>query len=185
MQSRTESILCAIWGFAEATVFFIVPDVLITCVLARRPRPWREIVPPVLWTLLGALVGGAAMYLWTLADASSVARVLAHVPGINAALIDRVGAQVEASGPLATFLGPITGTPYKLYAHQSALHHQPLLVFMLISIPARAVRFLLMAFIANGLCRGALAKWSPRARVGLALALWVSFYVYYFATMGW
>jgi membrane protein YqaA with SNARE-associated domain len=185
MKSRVESILCAIWGLAEATVFFIVPDVLITCAIAHRPRPWREIMAPVLWTLVGALVGGAALYLWTVADASSAARVLAHVPGINAALIDRVGAQVEASGPLATFLGPITGTPYKLYAHQSALHYQPLVVFMLISIPARAVRFLLMAFIANGLCRRPLAHWSPRTRVTLALLMWSAFYAYYFAVMGW
>jgi len=50
----------AAWGLAEATLFFIVPDVLLSWLAAFRPRvAW----PAVLTCLVGALAGGVIMYL--------------------------------------------------------------------------------------------------------------------------
>ncbi len=44
-----------IWGFAEATFFFIVPDVLLTLIALKN---WRLATRACLWSLGGALIGG-------------------------------------------------------------------------------------------------------------------------------
>ena len=52
--------IAAAWGLAEATLFFIVPDVLLTWLAGFRPRlVWRAVAA----CLGGALLGGLLMYL--------------------------------------------------------------------------------------------------------------------------
>ena len=53
--------IALIWGFAEATLFFIVPDVWLT--LAGRDKLHRGLIV-CLYSLAGALTGGTLMYLW-------------------------------------------------------------------------------------------------------------------------
>ena len=50
------------WGFAEATLFFIVVDVLITYVTVYFGM--RRGVETVFFATIGAVAGGAAMYHW-------------------------------------------------------------------------------------------------------------------------
>ena len=48
--------LAFFWGFAEGTLFFVVPDVVISLVAIVRPRSaWRHVVAAI----AGALLGGA------------------------------------------------------------------------------------------------------------------------------
>jgi membrane protein YqaA with SNARE-associated domain len=49
----------ALWGFAEATLFFIVPDVLLSIIAVRRGR--RPAWIAMAWTIAGAIAGGALM----------------------------------------------------------------------------------------------------------------------------
>ena len=49
-------------GIAEATVFFIVPDVWISFVALRRG--WQAGALAAFFACIGALIGGAIMYLW-------------------------------------------------------------------------------------------------------------------------
>jgi len=49
-----------LWGFAEATLFFIVPDVLLTLLAVRFG--WRRAIMPLLFCLSGAVVGGAVFF---------------------------------------------------------------------------------------------------------------------------
>src|SRR5437868_1692315 len=53
------------WGYAEATLFFLVPDVLLSWVALRDPRAAGV---ACFWALAGALLGGATMYAWGAAD---------------------------------------------------------------------------------------------------------------------
>ena len=55
MKSGVANALAAIWGAAEATLFFIVPDVFLSW-LALSDR--RQALIACLYALLGALVGG-------------------------------------------------------------------------------------------------------------------------------
>src|SRR5260221_4366767 len=48
------------WGFAEATLFFIVPDVLLTLVALFSFRRSAQLMACI---LVGAVAGGSAMFL--------------------------------------------------------------------------------------------------------------------------
>ena len=102
-----------IWGFAEATFFFIVPDVLLTFVSLKCRRQATRLC---FWVLGGALTGGVIMFTWGAMQRESAEHFIAHVPAISRQLIQEVGQQVETSGSMATFNGPIAGNPYKVYA---------------------------------------------------------------------
>jgi hypothetical protein len=49
-------VAAAVWGLAEATLFFVVPDVLLTWLAAFRPRVACK---AVVACLAGALAGGS------------------------------------------------------------------------------------------------------------------------------
>lgn len=170
------------WGLAEATLFFIVPDVLLSAV-ALRDRTRALLL--CLWALGGALLGGLVMYLWGRHDVEQASDMLEKIPAISQAMLARVGDDLEQLGSLATFLGPLSGTPYKIYAALSPEAGISLIAFLLVSIPARVVRFALVAWITAWLARRLLGDWSQRARLGLLLALWGLFYAGYFLVMPW
>lgn len=163
------------WGFAEATLFFLVPDVLLTWIALRHARAaWRA----CLWTLAGALVGGAVMYLWGATAPVWARAALEHVPAVSAAMCDDVAEQLRTQGTLALFVGPITGTPYKIYAVQAGAARTGLGTFLLVSVPARLLRFVIVTGLVVLICR-----WLPRTlavRQGMHLVVWVAFYGWYF-----
>lgn len=156
-----------VWGLAEATLFFIVPDVLLSAVALRDRALALRLC---LWTLGGALVGGLAMYLWGRHDVAQAGETLAMLPAISASMLARVGEDLERLGALATLLGPLSGTPYKIYAALSPEAGIALGVFIAISIPARLIRFVLIV---------AVTAWVSRT----LLALWALFYIVYFTAM--
>jgi hypothetical protein len=98
------------WGYAEATLFFLVPDVLPSRVALRDPR-----VAGVagLWALAGPLIGGATMYAWGAADPGAVIAALDRVPAISLPLCEMVGTRLRTQGVAAVFPGrsPIGDEP--------------------------------------------------------------------------
>ena len=164
------------WGFAEATLFFIVPDVWLTWIALHKPR-WAWI--GCLWALAGALIGGTSMYAWGAADPGTALAVLDRVPAISDATCRRVDEQLCTQGATAMFLGPLTGTPYKVYAVQAGVDHTNLFVFLLVSVPARLVRFALLTGLVILACRIASNMRLSHRRV-LHLALWTVFYAWFF-----
>lgn len=174
------------WGAAEATVFFVVPDVWLTRVATRDPgRAARTCGSAV----AGALVGGAATWAWARRTPPARSRgLLRRLPAISGAMVDRVDAEVAARGAVATLSGPARGVPYKLYARAAGLHRSPLATFLAWSVPARTPRFLLVVGLAAGLTRlSERTLGAPRTRrlAGpLHAAAWTAFYAWYFRTVG-
>lgn len=67
--------LVFLWGLAEATLFFIVPDVLLSLLaLKDRRRAW------IASGYAGALLGGGMMYFWAAHDAAQVRSLLISIP---------------------------------------------------------------------------------------------------------
>ena len=98
------------WGFAEATLFFVVPDVLLSWIALNHPRKaWIACG----WAVGGTLVGGTVMYTWGAVDVDSALAALVHVPAVSPAMCDAVNEQFRTHGISAIFLGPISGRPYK------------------------------------------------------------------------
>jgi len=166
--------IAAIWGLAEATLFFVVPDVAISF-LALRSR--RLALVACLWAFAGALVGGAVMYSWGRGSPGTAEATLERVPGVNREMVLRVRGELQESGAAAVVLGPLKTTPYKIYMVEAgSLGASPLAV-LAASVPSRLARFLLTALIVGWLARRPLGSWSlDRQRLAVGL-FWVAIYI--------
>lgn len=182
-RTRTAMAVAAGWGFAEATLFFVVPDVWIGLLALVS---WRAGLRAVGWAVAGALVGGAVMYAVGAAlPAAASATLLAAVPAVSPAMVAGVEREVDDRGPAAMLLGPLRGTPYKLYARAAGLRRQSFAATLLWTVPARGGRFLLVA--AGAALWGAFARrrtQDPAWLVGPYLLAWVLFYAAYFRAQG-
>ena len=95
MKPKQANFIAAVWGMAEATVFVIVPDVFLSWVALRRVR---EGLIACIFALLGALLGGAVMWLWGRNDPASARAFLASLPAISGTMIDGVNQQLADTG---------------------------------------------------------------------------------------
>lgn len=150
----------ALWGFAEATLFFIVPDVLLTYVgLTRGPK---SAAAASLFAAAGAAVGA--------------------VPAIGEAMAAAADNAVEAHGWFAaTMLGPLTSTPYKLYAVLAPHAGAPLALFALASIAARLLRFLIVGVAVALIGRWLEPRLGRQALLWVLAIAWIAFYAAFFA----
>ncbi len=172
--------LVAIWGLAEATVFFIVPDVLLTCVALKDGKRATKLC---LWTLGGALLGGMVMFWWGFHDKESTENLLVEIPAINLAMLEEVEKQVGQGGAKAVFIGPLTGRPYKTYAAYAGATGVSFVTFLLISVPARLLRFLALAWLTAAISKSFLGKVKEGPKLLLLSGIWLSFYTWYFWIM--
>jgi membrane protein YqaA with SNARE-associated domain len=170
-------LLALAWGFAEATVFFIVPDVLLSAIALRLG--FKPAAKGALAAAIGAVFGGAVMFQWAAHDPQTVMRVLDFIPGISATMIATTSQEFASHGWPAMFAGAFAGVPYKLYAVAAGSSGASFLGLIALTIPARLPRFLLScvaAAIAGRLMRG-----SPKLAFALFGAFWLIFYASYFA----
>lgn len=170
----------ALWGLAEATFFYLVPDVILSAIAILDPRL-------ALWACLaataGALAGGAFMYRRGARDPAASREYLLRVPGIGPCMLDRVAAEVGRRGLLALALGPLSGTPYKLYAVECGRRRLSLAGFLLVSVPARLARFVVVTVLAAWLAWRVFPTLPTSAKLAAWLAAWCLFYAWYFRAM--
>lgn len=168
------------WGFAEATLFFIVPDVLLSAIGLKQGA--KAGVVASLYAALGAGLGGAVMYAWSAANQEAARAAVLAVPAINDAMAAAAAASVEAHGWFAaTLLGPLSTTPYKLYAVLAPHAGAPFVLFAAASVIARLPRFVLVS-VAVALIGRWLAPRLGESRLPWVLAAaWAAFYAAYFA----
>jgi hypothetical protein len=86
---------------------------------------------------------------------------------------------LEKSGVLAVLLGPTLGIPYKIYAAHAHLNIS-FLSFLLISIPARMVRFVLVGMATPYVMDKLLPGASEDIRLHVLVLLWAVMYAGYF-----
>ena len=171
-----------LWGVAEATLFFIVPDVLVSAVATLRGT--RPALLAALWAGLGGVAGGLAVFLLAAAMPGATLAAIDAVPGIGPAMLARAEDGLAAQGPAALFVGAFSGVPYKVYAATAPQAGLPLWVFALVSVPARLARFVLMALGVGLLARILRPRLGVAGSVALLAVCWVAFYAFYFAVTG-
>lgn len=172
--------LAALWGFAEAIVFFIVPDVFLSWLALDS---FKRALIACLFAVLGAVVGGAALWLLVQYHPDQARSILESLPAISGAMIVGVHEALAESGLSALFIGPFTGVPYKIYIVEAANLNFGLAIFLAISIPARLSRFALVALVSSAASRLLRRRFSLRT-VQLAHAtLWLVFYAWFFWEM--
>ena len=172
--------LASLWGFAEATLFFIVPDVYLSWLALRSPKSG---LIACLFALLGALIGGAAMWMWGHFDPDAARAIFESLPAISGATIASVRQQLADSGIAALFLGPLGGIPYKIYAVEAAALGYGLVIFLAVSLPARLARFALVTIVAGSVSRTLRRRVSLRTVQSIHVAFWAVFYVWFFTVM--
>jgi membrane protein YqaA with SNARE-associated domain len=169
------------WGLAEATFFFIVPDVFLTRLALRE---FWNAVTASLFAVAGALSGGAALWIaGRHGHAGALLHLFERLPGINADLVERSARALNEHGLTAFLTGALQGIPYKLFAVQSGALDVPFISFLAFSAGARFLRF--FAGIALAWLAGrALRKRSDVFRNCVHALFWLLFYGIYFAAMG-
>lgn len=170
----------AIWGAAEASFFFLVPDILIS---ALALSSLKRALCACLAALAGALIAGIGLYYWGVIDITSAWTFVEAVPAISPEMLERVEQELTDEGIWAILLGPLSGTPYKTYAIQAASAGITITAFLLISIPARLSRFVLVALISYGIKQWCLYRLSRRWQLGCWALFWLGFYLWYFSVM--
>lgn len=176
-QGRGPEMLAALWGFAESTLFFIVPDVLLTWLALSLPlRALRACY----WALAGALAGAVVMIGWAASAPRAAEAALLMLPGISPELLGLVRDQLVAEGLPAILMGPMQGFPFKAYVVEATVLDLSAWKLLAVSVPGRLLRFLLLTLIAVGLARGPLRRLSTRTLRILHVAAWTAFYVVYF-----
>ena len=174
--------IAALWGFAEATVFFIVPDVWISFIAMRRG--WKAGVLAACLACIGALVGGFVMYLWGSRDIEAARHVLDLVPAISPAMVAAAGEDLRLHGLIAMLTGAFTGVPFKIYAVEAGALKTGLPVFLAMVLVARLLRFAVTALLAALIAESLRRFLSERMIMLLLSAFWILFYAWYFAVTG-
>jgi len=176
--------IAAAWGFAEAILFFIVPDVF-TSRMALTHSP-RQAVASCGWAVLGALLGGNLLFLFAQLNPSGAAGFLAAldlIPGISSGLIEFAGEEVRRRGSAAFFTTAFGGVPYKLCALQASLQGMGYAAFLSMTVLSRALRFLVVTAFALGCRYFLLGRVAPKVRTHIHLGCWAVFYGWYFYVM--
>lgn len=172
-----------VWGFAEATFFFVVPDLLLTAavIVFGLKRAFRL----SLAAAGAASTGGLVMWGWGVSHAGAAHAFLLSVPLIGGDLLARVHSEMTGFWPLRLTLGAITGAPFKIYAVEAGASAINPLVFALAGYIARLARFSL-AIALTALGAGLAVRFGLKRLVPYGLGLvWAAIYgAYIHARMG-
>jgi membrane protein YqaA with SNARE-associated domain len=174
--------LLLFWGFAEATLFFIVPDVGLTYAAIGSVR---VALRRMLGATLGALIGAAIMYAWAAVAFDSARDAVALVPAISDRMIDAARDDLSALGPWSMLPGAFRGVPIKIYAIHAGDLGTPLWLFLAALALARLARFGAAIVLAWALRRTLARKLSDAHARRVLIAFWILFYAAFLALMPW
>src|SRR5260221_10321320 len=91
------------WGFAEATLFFIVPDVLLTLVALFSFRRSAQLMACI---LVGAVAGGSVMFLFGEKNPPHAKAIVPQGPFVSPSLFSNTPRGVPHEGNLTIGRNP-------------------------------------------------------------------------------
>jgi membrane protein YqaA with SNARE-associated domain len=104
---RPGTLLAFLWGFAEGTLFFILPDVLLSFTALFRPRRALVHMGAI---VAGAVLAGTLMFTWS-ASGASARHAVARVPLVSPAMFERAERDFRQFGIWGVSMGPVRGIP--------------------------------------------------------------------------
>ncbi|MEO8377123.1 MAG: hypothetical protein ABI579_05570 [Candidatus Sumerlaeota bacterium] len=171
------------WGFAEGTLFFLIPDIIITfaALFAPKKSVWHLSA-----VLVGSLIGGSIMYCWGVQNLIGAKRAVDAVPFVPSPMLDKVDGDYSENGVIAMLHGPASGIPYKVYAILAPHHQIGFPKFLLMSIPARLERLVItwLLFGAFGLAFRKLWESKPVVGISIHAIYWIAIYTFYWMKVG-
>lgn len=174
--------VAAVWSFAEATVFFIVPDVWLGFVALYAPRRMLVTLAAI---VAGSLAGAVVLYLATLALGEGLSATILALPGIAAGDLDQARAELAGQGAAAFLNGILQALPVKVYIHGAALDGIGLPEVVAFTGVNRVERMLVLGLVlalVGWVARPMVSRW-PRAAAALYALAWIIFYAgFWFGT---
>ena len=171
-------IAALLWGFSEATLFFIIPDVILTAIAVKG---FKKGFYASLIALAGALIGGSTMYLLAVYHYDFAYQLVERVPAISEEMLEKVKYSLEEQGLFSMVIGPIGGIPYKTFAIMAPSNGISFMEFLLASVPARFVRFFLTSTLAWFLANICFKQLSLRVKYTVWFIVWIIVYCIYFS----
>ena len=168
------------WGVAEGSVFFLIPDIIITLTaLFSLKRSLLQMGCVV----AGSLVAGIFLYQWSQVNYVAAKSMVLKVPFVRGSMFDETQREFQISGLWALYAGPTRGIPYKVYAVQAPAFCA-LPVFLLASIPARlerlAISWVVFACVGYVFRKRKARRWTAILFHGV---YWIIVYVGYWTTI--
>lgn len=102
-----------LWGFAEGTLFFVIPDIVLSWASLAGVKCGTKILGAI---LAGAVVAGLCLYLWAARQPDTARSAVASVPFVRDRMFSKVEQDYRAHGVSGIFYTLGTGIPYKVYA---------------------------------------------------------------------
>jgi membrane protein YqaA with SNARE-associated domain len=159
------------WSAAESTIWPIIPDFLLLPVSVAQRRPHI----PLVATLLGSALGGAAWHVWASHAPDSALRALQHIPLVRSDQIQSVRARIERTGQRALLSQPWSGIGLKVWAPVAATRGIPVGRALLTFTAARALRMGLVTSVTAVLAR-ACRRWFEVLAVPLVVVYLALFF---------
>lgn len=157
----------------------MVPDVLLTAAAATGRVSSARLAGLIALAVCGALLGGSVMYAWGRGDPAGARTAVLAVPLIDESLVQEIERTLEERGAVGMAAGGFRGQPYKVYSIVCAEQSVGYPRFLLISIAARAPRFVLAVLFTWAICRTVARRWPLRARMITLGVVWAAIYGYY------
>ncbi|OWJ64069.1 hypothetical protein [Inquilinus limosus] len=191
MRDRALTLLAFLWGVAEASLFFVVPDVPVS--LIALARGGRAGLRAAVAAAAGAMVGGTALAVFASHAPQAAIALVDAVPAISPAMIARLQGMMAGTDSAAGLAGvlilaSLSGIPYKIAAASAPGLGIPVWELALLTPLVRLPRFVALAGAGALLHRltPAMPGWMQPLRVRLLLAAlgWSAFYVNYWMQVG-
>ncbi len=181
--SRPAMGIALAWGLMEATFFFVVPDVLFS--LTSLLFPLFGILHACL-SVVGSVIGGIIMYAIAYSHPLESYRFLLSVPGIPPEMAAQVYEQLQERGLTALFAAPWSGIPYKIYAACAGILKLNLTQLVLVTIPSRLQRILLISIFAGLLGKAFKKSIEKHTKIWILCycIFWIVFYGFYAYSIG-
>ncbi len=173
--------IAALWGFAEATLFFLVADIWLTRLVITEG--WRQALKAAVVAAFGALLGGVCLVYWSMLDAQGVVQWVEAVPAISQAMMRDAAVALDRDGSISLIPAAFTGVPYKIFAAQVYHSEASLVVFMLATVPARLLRFVLAIAVVQAVLRLLGARFPCPVLLRVWGIFWVVFYALFLSLM--
>jgi membrane protein YqaA with SNARE-associated domain len=160
------------WATAEATVWPIIPDfLLLPMTVAQRRRPHI----PLIATILGSALGGAAWHAWASTAPDAALGCLNKIPLVRADHIDEVRARIARDGSRALFGQPWSGIGLKVWVPVTAAAGIPARQALPAFVATRTLRMAAVTAVTAVLSR-ALTRWIEALAAPLAVTYLILFF---------
>jgi membrane protein YqaA with SNARE-associated domain len=163
-ESRRGRLLVAVWAFAEALSWPLLPEAILAVLCVAAPKAGSRLAATA---AAGSVAGGAAGYLL------AAQGITLPQPLTTARMQETVAAQVAADGATAVRAQPLNGIPYKVYAAATGQRRAGLARFSLASAQARGARILAAGMIMTiaGACTARFRRLYPAYLLALVVVV--------------